>query len=106
MDKKIKKMWLLDLRGGQYDQTRGELCQDGEEFCCLGVLCNIHSEAIGGGWDDTEYDWQYDGHCCQPSKAVMDWSGLGSEAIEDLVNMNDDKRWSFRRIATWIEKNL
>jgi hypothetical protein len=45
MKPEIKKMWLEALRSGQYKQGGGALRpHGGNEFCCLGVLCNLHAQ--------------------------------------------------------------
>ncbi len=58
MNKKVKKKWTTALRSGQYDQIQGTLCAETVSsgrtgFCCLGVLCNIHAEESGGGWEES-----------------------------------------------------
>lgn len=37
----VKKLWTKALKSGNYKQGRGALCK-GDQFCCLGVLCDIH----------------------------------------------------------------
>lgn len=50
MDKLIKSQWLQALRSGKYEQCKGSL-KDKGAYCCLGVLCDLHARAFGGGWD-------------------------------------------------------
>jgi hypothetical protein len=42
MKKEIADKWIAALRSGEYKQTSGTL-NDGGNFCCLGVLCDISS---------------------------------------------------------------
>lgn len=41
MNKEIKTQWLAALRSGEYQQGKGSLRGKNNEFCCLGVLCDI-----------------------------------------------------------------
>ncbi len=50
MNAEIKKSWTAALRSGKYRQGQGRLRSelDGQlEHCCLGVLCELHSEQSG-----------------------------------------------------------
>lgn len=42
--------WIKALRSGEYKQTTGAL-RDNEGFCCLGVLCDITKDEVGGWWE-------------------------------------------------------
>jgi hypothetical protein len=46
MKEDIKNIWVEELRSGKYEQNRGALRNNGRdrEFCCLGVLCDIHAK--------------------------------------------------------------
>jgi hypothetical protein len=41
MNKEIKEQWVSALRSGKYKQGNGALRNIKDEFCCLGVLCDI-----------------------------------------------------------------
>ena len=61
MKEDIKKIWVDALRSGEYSQGDGRL-YNGEDYCCLGVLCDIHSKMTGQGvWthskDEDGIDW-------------------------------------------------
>lgn len=45
----IKEAWLAALRSGEYKQGTSAL-KNGGKFCCLGVLCDLHSKAGLGKW--------------------------------------------------------
>ena len=49
MNKNVKRLWLEALRSGEYKQGRG-LLRDGNKYCCLGVLCDIYRQRVGGSW--------------------------------------------------------
>lgn len=41
MNRELKTKWLEALRSGKYKQGRSALRTIQDEFCCLGVLCDI-----------------------------------------------------------------
>lgn len=52
MNPEIKQKWLTALRSGDYTKGVTYLCANGE-YCCLGVLCDLHAKETGGGWHDS-----------------------------------------------------
>jgi hypothetical protein len=59
MNPEIKARWVAALRSGEYQQTTGNLRTE-NGFCCLGVLCDLHSKATGIEWAvDTYGDYFY-----------------------------------------------
>jgi hypothetical protein len=57
MNPEVKAAWVAALRGGEYEQGVGYLCQESpadpsvREFCCLGVLCDLAAKAgATSGW--------------------------------------------------------
>jgi len=36
-----RKLWIKALRSNKYKQGTGQLLDDGGNYCCLGVLCDI-----------------------------------------------------------------
>ena len=107
MKKTWKKKWVAALRSGKYKQTRQQLAykhNDGDKsYCCLGVLCDITGK-------------RYKGNHAYPhkgiTKLVFPKGVTHSQVMDDgsvydsAALLNDCKRWSFKRIATWVEKNL
>ncbi len=112
MKKAIAMAWADELDSGKYKQGRGQLRNEQNKFCCLGVLCNMHAEAkpkfaakqtlatFYGDWQDI------------PPPNVINWAGLkyrdGSVAIngvsESLAELNDDGA-TFKTIAEIIRKH-
>lgn len=41
----IKEQWVGALRSGHYQQGRGRLADNDGKYCCLGVLCELATEA-------------------------------------------------------------
>jgi hypothetical protein len=57
MNPKVKTKWLEALRSGEYRQARHRLRDDNDDFCCLGVLCDIYTKEVGGSWE-----WEHSEH--------------------------------------------
>jgi hypothetical protein len=85
----IKKLWAAALCSRQFVQGHTRLRTArafGYEWCCLGVLCELHRELTGRGeWTEAGYvAWGDDGVRCQASNYVLPppvlaWAGLDEE---------------------------
>jgi hypothetical protein len=114
MNKRIKARWVKALRSGKYKQGRTQLkmkTPDGDLFCCLGVLCDLHSKSTKAQWRGENY---LDQAAALPEE-VQAWSGVDKwgkvpdSGIPPLYELNDGvgcKPKSFKAIATLIEKHL
>lgn len=114
MNPKVKKLWVAALLSGDYKQGTGQLRDEDNNFCCLGVLCNIHAqlhpEFAAKQMYQTEYGHQEN---LLPS-IVQEWSGVDDYIIgshtHTLASINDGElgysRHSFKEIADYIQKNL
>jgi len=115
MNKRIKKKWLKALRGGKYEQATGSL-RNGDKFCCLGVLCDIHRIGGGGRWSIGAYVLKngHEDYAGLPDE-VAEWAGLVGAFAQlptectskkDLAAANDQGGRSFKQIANLIERWL
>ncbi len=112
MTKELKDAWIKALKSGEYEQGQRALRPDGmNEFCCLGVLCDVlrNKNPTRFWWSDgnsTFFDNQenqsYDGDICGPLSGELKLNVYS----RDLVRMNDEENKSFNEIADWIEKNI
>ena len=107
MNKQVKKKWLKALRSGEYEQTTNYLKNDGA-FCCLGILCDIHSKETKHRWRQEHYFTEMRGLPHQ----VLKWAGLPDDRYVcykgkhgQLGNAND-MGLSFKQIANIIENQL
>lgn len=108
MNPEIKQRWLEALRGGRYTQGRGQLRNENQCFCCLGVLCDISGL---GRWDpDNSYVMPGDpagsSGLSYPPLSLQAEIGLPIQARNVLAAMNDSQARSFAAIADWIEEAL
>lgn len=118
MNPEVKAKWLTALRSGVYRQSQGSLRNERNEYCCLGVLCELASQAdviplpilIS---DRTHY--AYNGSEAYLPDAVMGWAGLDKSPEVPAINSNNeplelaylnDSGYSFERIADLIEEHL
>lgn len=122
MNKRVKKQWLKALRSGSYKQTIGALKRkewETERFCSLGVLFDVFLKSKAG----EDYKWEPSNSCLdgvyfyglgpEARDKVRKWCGINpsNESISKkynrcVIEYNDYKRFSFKKIANLIEKNL
>ena len=115
MNQEIKTRWLKALRDGSYKQGHGRLRLE-EEFCCLGVLCDLYIKDTNSQWQVSS-EWEFGARLYEfrneitlPPREVLDWAGIkGNCAVNTqhgtLSSLNDCGL-SFNRIAEIIEKDL
>ena len=113
MKPEIKKLWVDALRSGEYKQTSDAL-RTGDNFCCLGVLCDLHAKETGGKWEG----WHYGGNQHTPPPDVVEWAGLddqyGGEVViavemrdvQLAITEHNDSGRTFAEIANAIEEQL
>jgi len=90
MDKEIRDKWVTALRSGEYVQGQGYLKDDGE-YCCLGVLCEIHPD-----FDFPVSEWE-----TALDKSIL---GFDDDIQRRLIEMNDIDGYTFDEIADFVEK--
>lgn len=116
MDAAVKELWVAALGGGGYVQGTGTLKNAWGNFCCLGVLCDLYRQHVGGGWETDEtgltlFADKAGNTCFETCTAgVVRWAGLagGDPEVSQkrLSEWNDNQRISFNSIANLINENL
>jgi hypothetical protein len=111
MNPKIKKKWIKALTSGKYKQAKGML-RKGDAFCCLGVLCDLHSkEHKKEHWQPLDGHYDYLNNTAILSPSVWKWAGLkdGGEkhfgTVHKLICANDAGK-KFKTIAKMIKESL
>src|SRR4051812_19674656 len=94
MNPEIKKQWVAALRSGEFKQGKAAL-RNGDTFCCLGVLCELHRRANGGEWErNEEDDFLYHDNRSFLPEDVWEWAGLVDNnpvvARTSLTGRNDN----------------
>lgn len=125
----VKAKWTAALRSGTYTQGVGQLRDSADNFCCLGVLCEIAVEEgvippakVSSGWTNYAYG---NPEAADIRTGVLPAS-VQSWAFEDFEpplvaktnyedpflgdhhasNWNDDYDATFHRIADLVETYL
>jgi hypothetical protein len=93
MKKSIKKLWIDALTSGAYTQGEGALRSARNEYCCLGVLCDLHAKlhnAPENWFRASEYHpYTYNGINGTLPRGVRNWAGLDNEDMLMLIAHND-----------------
>jgi hypothetical protein len=96
----IKKQWVEALRSGNYVQGKHRLHQDIEgdqEFCCLGVLCDLAVQAgvkveRSKGQDADEDDvYYYDNQMDLLPDSVMQWADMDTRGGDFVMEDPDEE---------------
>src|SRR5690242_14612803 len=124
--KRIKQDWIAALESGEYTQGTERL-KTGDEFCCLGVLCDLAVRAGEGRWDENSDYVAPDGakEAGSLPEHVVRWAFKGAdEEINhnstwddpvvtkkngdqaNLTHLNDEDRKSFKYLAKAIDRSL
>lgn len=109
----VKKMWVEALESGKYRLGKHYLRKsgkNGDQFCCLGVLCDLAPRRLGK-WDKDNDGYTFDGTPDVLPHDVVDWAGLEDtnprvrDGTDTLAQMND-RGCSFKTIAKVIREQL
>lgn len=111
-NKEVIRKWVDALRSGKYRQRKNYLGNENNEYCCLGVLCEL---AVKEGVISKEQEnWQgskinkYDDSTHVLPHSVMSWTGIldmvPQVGGESLDYWNDCEEKTFSEIADMIEK--
>lgn len=111
MNPEIKAEWVAALRSGEYKQGKRYLRSVDEEFCCLGVLCDLYAK--DQGVDDWSIDVMGRYGDELPAPEVATWAALDVYDPQITVNgktgccsMHNDNGATFAQIADAIEAQL
>lgn len=105
MNKQNIKKWVEALESGRYKQGSSYLATIDNEYCCLGVACEVAIEnGVPVQKKELENWYSYDSLSEFPPSIVMDWIGIPNEEQYDYTKMNDEMHLSFKEIAEEIRK--
>lgn len=104
MDAELKTKWLEALRSGKYTQGTSQLRSTKDEYCCLGVLCNVIDPEKWVENHNENYCWG--GRAGFVPDITKEQIGLNKPDENHLAEMNDMDMASFSNIADYIEQNL
>jgi len=110
MDYAVKAQWIAALRSGKYKQGKHRLRSDTDEFCCLGVLCDISPAARWNGTRAVGCSGDIeDASVIGLPKSVQRWAVLpttGPAVKRGFLSALNDQGVPFSEIADLIERDL
>lgn len=104
--------WIEALESGQYKQGKHSLRDLEDNYCCMGVACNlfklpnqewikeVRAYALYTKTDTGEYDYMSRGTMPDVICALLD----PAINMGELVSMNDLDGRNFLEIAAWLRK--
>lgn len=110
------RKWVVALRSGEYEQGRGQLLDEHNRMCCLGVACAVYMDETGRGkWTDPNDDGfmyfmtEHGGrNAISLPFEVREWLGMMDDdpALSGgrRATMQNDGGTSFEEIADAIEE--
>ena len=109
MNEEIKAQWIEALLSGEYKQGKGALRNSKDEYCCLGVLCDLYSKNTGVEWGiDPLGSHNMHSNVSMTPVQVDLWGEFAngtSGTLLELAEMNDFGR-TFEQIAEYIKEKL
>jgi hypothetical protein len=113
----LKEKWVRALRSGEYAQGKGLLREYNpvhkqDQFCCLGVLCDIVAKEGLEGEDGKKFVWGDDDHAfifrndrsaTELPPGLRRTVGVSDELQYQLIALNDGGS-NFGQIAKVIEE--
>lgn len=115
MHKDIALKWADALLSGDYSQGSNFLRGQNNDFCCLGVLCNLHAQSHPEIAEKEVDPSRYLGALHYLPEQVEFWADMKSNKGSSSIYINgrsyssladaNDRGVSFRDIANWIKNN-
>lgn len=93
MNAEIKKRWVEALKSGVYVKGKGRLLSRGNEYCCLGVLCELASKDGIGTWE-VNPNLQDEAPRFRTSRGEMSESTLPTQVVEWAGLDTTQESWS------------
>jgi hypothetical protein len=99
-----RRLFLQHLESDWYKQGQGYLRNKDDEFCCLGVACNVHAilnpEVAATQTNPLEYQ-----RCSGfPKPEVLQFFGIGHALGEQMYVWNDSDNFTFKEIAAKLRE--
>lgn len=108
MKASVKAKWIRALRSRKYKQGFGQMRDKNDNFCALGVLCNIHAQEHPEIAKEQKDKTTYAGKSGSLPLIVQKWAGLDNGSVYvrpgySIASLNDNRKLSFREIAAILE---
>lgn len=105
MKKSVKKLWTDGLRSGKYEQYHNEYAGPANCRCALGVLIDEYSSKVSR----RKFNWKSDNSLSKGNKILADVLGgpeMSDKIGSKIIDFNDNKCWSFNKIAGYVDRYL
>jgi hypothetical protein len=105
MKKSVKKLWTDGLRSGKYKQFYSEYSGPDNCRCALGVLIEEYASKVSR----RKINWKLDSSYDRGNKILVDVLGgpkMSDEIGKKIIDLNDNKCWSFNKIAGYVDRYL
>ncbi len=111
----IVEDWTNALLSGEYEQGNNMMRNQDNEFCCLGVLCDLVKDEVYGIWErqgDYSFVFKTDGEersglpTDKATRYFVRSTGLSSSRVEDTFRVlagYNDAGFSFAEIAKIVK---
>jgi len=112
MNANLKK-WIDALRSGDYKQGMYKLRSRAEEYCCLGVACDVYAnehddEEVSSWRIRNNQSWEFGSFTNILPEEVASWMGFnGDNSVnmqDEVIYLNDREKANFNTIANFLEK--
>jgi hypothetical protein len=113
MNPEWKEKWITALRSGEYQQGKGSLRNSYNQFCCLGVFCDIYikKNPDRAKWEDNTNtfiidDLRYGVYLAPIFKEIAGFSENEFYDCNVALMVMNDNGMTFKEIADIIEKEF
>lgn len=118
LPREFAEKWVAALRSGKYRQGSQKLGNSEKGYCCLGVaakVCGSTDDMLSNGNDVACYLKIGGDYGAKLTRKIFDQipkelrgeeDKLKENLVAKLINLNDNKHYSFPEIADWIEENV
>lgn len=106
-----RKEWVAALRSGKYKQGKYALKNKKDEYCCLGVACEV-AGIKASEYPDEDTIYQFDGMIEHLDESTLNYFGIADYGFynqnnniqnNSLIKLNDTEGYNFDQIADVIE---
>jgi hypothetical protein len=97
-------LFLQHLESDWYKQGKGYLRNENDEFCCLGVACNVHAilnPEVAAKQEKTTF---YQGFYGFPSDKVLGFFRIDKHLGEHMYKWNDQDNLTLKEIAAKLRE--
>lgn len=100
--KQRMRQWIEHLESGWYKQGKYQLRDSNDNFCCLGVACNVYAINKPNVAKKQQFKLEFMTHDVDLPLDVKNYFGISYTEENILIDLNDKERQSFNQIARYL----